>query len=50
MRQDPLAYLTTELNSLREQGLYRKLRILEGRQQATTVFDGRSVVNLSSNN
>jgi glycine C-acetyltransferase len=50
MRQDPLAYLTTELTSLREQGLYRKLRILEGRQQATTEFDGRSVVNLSSNN
>jgi len=50
MRQDPLAYLTPELDSLREQGLYRKLRILEGRQQATTQFDGRSVVNLSSNN
>jgi len=50
MRQDPLAYLTTELDGLREQGLYRKLRILEGRQQATTEFDGRSVVNLSSNN
>ena len=50
MRPDPLAYLTTELTSLREQGLYRKLRILEGRQQATTTFDGRSVVNLSSNN
>lgn len=50
MRQDPLAYLTTELTALREQGLYRKLRILEGRQQATTEFDGRSVVNLSSNN
>jgi len=50
MRQDPLAYLTAELDTLREQGLYRRLRILEGRQQATTVFDGRSVVNLSSNN
>ncbi len=50
MRVDPLAYLTTELNSLREQGLYRRLRILEARQQATTRFDGRSVVNLSSNN
>lgn len=50
MRQDPLAYLTTELDTLREQGLYRKLRILEGRQEATTTFDGRSVVNLSSNN
>jgi glycine C-acetyltransferase len=50
MRPDPLAYLSTELDTLRQQGLYRKLRILEDRQQATTHFDGRSVVNLSSNN
>ena len=50
MRADPLAFLTTELNSLREQGLYRSLRILESRQEAESKFDGRSVVNLSSNN
>jgi len=50
MRADPLAFLTTELNTLREQGLHRSLRILEGRQQATSQFDGRTVVNLSSNN
>ena len=50
MREDPLAYLSAELDTLREQGLYRSLRILEGRQQATAEFDGRSVVNLSSNN
>jgi glycine C-acetyltransferase len=50
MRQDPLAYLGTELDTLRQQGLYRSLRVLEDRQQATTHFDGRSVVNLSSNN
>src|SRR5687767_9812629 len=50
MRADPLAFLTTELNSLREQGLYRSLRILESRQEAESTFDGRSVVNLSSNN
>jgi glycine C-acetyltransferase len=50
MRVDPLAFLTTELDTLREQGLHRSLRILEGRQQATSQFDGRSVVNLSSNN
>ncbi len=50
MRHDPLAFLTTELNTLREQGLYRKLRILESRQQATSQVDHRSVVNLSSNN
>jgi glycine C-acetyltransferase len=50
MRQDPLAYLGTELDTLRQQGLYRSLRVLEDRQQAATHFDGRSVVNLSSNN
>ncbi len=50
MRADPLAFLTTELNTLRDQGLYRHLRILESRQQAESKFDGRTVVNLSSNN
>jgi glycine C-acetyltransferase len=50
MRQDPLTYLSRELDSLREQGLYRSLRVLGRRQQSTTEFDGRSVVNLSSNN
>lgn len=50
MRQDPLAYLGTELDSLRKQGLYRSLRVLDDRQQASAHFDGKSVVNLSSNN
>src|SRR3954452_5684417 len=50
MRSDPLAFLGTELDHLREQGLYRHLRVLEDRQEATAHFDGRSVVNLSSNN
>ena len=50
MRPDPLAYLTAELNALKDQGLYRKLRILEDEQKPQTTFDHRSVVNLSSNN
>jgi glycine C-acetyltransferase len=50
MRTDPLAYLTTELDTLRTQGLHRSLRVLDSRQQATAVVDGRTVVNLSSNN
>jgi glycine C-acetyltransferase len=50
MRSDPLGFLSTELDELREQGVYRALRILDGRQQATAHFDGREVVNLSSNN
>src|SRR4249919_388436 len=50
MRPDPLSFLNTELDSLRKQGLYRSLRVLDDRQAATAHFDGRSVVNLSSNN
>ena len=50
MRTDPLAYLGRELDALKEQNLYRKLRILEDEQKAHTTFDDRSVVNLSSNN
>jgi glycine C-acetyltransferase len=50
MRHDPLAYLGRELDSLREQKLYRHLRILEDEQKAHTTVDHRSVVNLSSNN
>jgi len=50
MRRDPLAYLTAELDTLKQQGLYRKLRVLDGEQKATATFDHRQVVNLSSNN
>ncbi|MGC4082462.1 MAG: glycine C-acetyltransferase [Vicinamibacterales bacterium] len=50
MRPDPLSYLATELDSLRAQGLYRQLRILDGEQRAHATFDHTSVVNLSSNN
>jgi glycine C-acetyltransferase len=50
MRTDPLAYLGQELESLKEQKLYRELRILDGEQKAHTTVDHKSVVNLSSNN
>jgi len=50
MRTDPLAYLGKELDSLKDQKLFRELRILEGEQKAHTTVDHRSVVNLSSNN
>ncbi len=50
MRTDPLAYLSIELDTLKQQGLYRHLRILEGEQKPKTTFDHRQVVNLSSNN
>ena len=35
---------------MREQGLYRRLRVLDGEQRAHASVDHRSVVNLSSNN
>jgi glycine C-acetyltransferase len=47
---DPLSYLADDLEQLKAQGLYRRLRVLEDEQRAHTTFDGRSVVNLSSNN
>jgi len=50
MRTDPLAFLGNELDALKQQGLYRKLRVLEGKAEAHTTFDHKSVVNLSSNN
>ena len=50
MRTDPLAYLGKELDSLREQKLFRQLRILDDEQKAHTTVDHTSVVNLSSNN
>jgi glycine C-acetyltransferase len=50
MRTDPLAYLGRELDTLKEQNLYRRLRILDEEQKAHTTIDHRSVVNLSSNN
>ncbi len=50
MRHDPLSYLGDELRLLKEQNLYRRLRVLDDEQKAHTSFDGRSVVNLSSNN
>jgi glycine C-acetyltransferase len=50
MRADPLSYLGDELAALKEQNLYRRLRILDDEQKAHTSFDHKSVVNLSSNN
>ena len=45
-----LHYLTEELNKLREQKLYQKLRVLETEQLPVSRFDGCQVINLSSNN
>lgn len=46
----PLAYLDRELNDLREKGLFRWPRLLEGPQEPVARYDGREVINLCSNN
>jgi len=43
-------FLAQEIESLHQKKLFRKLRILEGRQLPQAQFDGQPVVNLSSNN
>lgn len=47
---DALAFLDAELAELKAQGLFRYPRTLEGQQRARACFDGREVINLSSNN
>src|SRR6201984_2639706 len=50
MRPDPLSFLSAELDALKQQGLYRHLRVLDDEQKPSTTVDHRHVVNLSSNN
>jgi glycine C-acetyltransferase len=50
MRPDPLAFLSAEIEALKQQGLHRRLRVLSDEQKAKTTVDERLVVNLSSNN
>lgn len=50
MADTVMAFVDQELEALREKGLFRTLRELQGPQQARSVFDGREVINLSSNN
>ncbi len=47
---NPLAYLDRELDELRERGLFRWPRLLEGPQEPVARYDGREVINLCSNN
>jgi glycine C-acetyltransferase len=43
-------FLSDELDQLREQGLFRPLRVLGSAQDTEAVVDGKRVLNLSSNN
>ena len=44
------ASLRADLDALRDEGLYRPLRVLESPQMAEVVIGGRRLINLSSNN
>ena len=46
----PLQYLHEALEDLKAKNLYFRLRVLEGEQKPVATFDGREVINLSSNN
>ncbi len=50
MAADPLAFLDQQLQQLESQGLRTRPRVLDGEQLPVAVFDGRRVINLSSNN
>ena len=50
MAGDFRALVEGELDTLKEQGIYRTLRILGGEQLPRSTIDGHAVINLSSNN
>lgn len=50
MAGDPLAFLQDEIQSLKDQGFYFRVRVLESEQAPEAVIDGKQVVNLASNN
>ncbi|MDD4834880.1 MAG: glycine C-acetyltransferase [Lutispora sp.] len=45
-----LDFITKKLNELKEQGVYRKLTVLESPSEARSIINGKKVINLSSNN
>ena len=45
-----LKFLEVQLDELKQQGVYRKLPIVETANEAEIVLNGRNVINLSSNN
>jgi glycine C-acetyltransferase len=47
---NPLSYLLDQLAELEAKGLHFRLRVLEGEQKPVAHFDGKDVINLSSNN
>src|SRR5918912_1224093 len=50
MITEKTAFLAEDLDRLREQGLFRPLRVLDSAQDTEVVIDGKRLLNLSSNN
>src|ERR1700692_3914234 len=50
MNPSPLSYLHEQLADMESKGLHFRLRVLEGEQKPVARFDGKEVINLSSNN
>ncbi|HST04658.1 MAG TPA: glycine C-acetyltransferase [Chloroflexia bacterium] len=44
------ARLEGEIDSLKQKGAFRRLRVVDGAEKAVCVIDGKEVINLSSNN
>ena len=49
-KRPQLAHLSAQLEALRNQGTYFKLRVLDDAQAPVCHYDGREVINLASNN
>ena len=49
-RNNPLSYLTNQLNDLKSKGTHFRLRVLDDEQAPVCTFDGKKVINLASNN
>jgi glycine C-acetyltransferase len=49
-RIDPLAYLGDQIVEWKKAGTFQRLRILQGPSAAESMFDGKEVINLASNN
>src|SRR5215469_16764234 len=47
---DRLSFLTDQLNQLRAKGTYFRLRVLDDEQAPVSRFDGKTIINLASNN
>ncbi len=45
-----LNYLKEKIQQLKEDGVYRKLPVLNGANEAECMMNGKKIINLSSNN